>query len=283
MDCVIISKPIACVLADRSVRPENSSQGSCQTRHPGRAAFTLIELLVVICIIGILGSALVVSVQSGYKQARQTNCKSNLRQFGVALTIFRGEHENLTPDWLSNLYPDYVDDRGMYVCRADKYNGRGDARPSELLTLIKGRNEMDAPAFYDNEKGTGTTRNRNIEACSYMYEFSAARSPWSVPGKSTGANYLMRNYKMDQMTYGDKANLDANGNPMPHSASRIPIVRCYHHFRDQKVICFQNSAAGEKLSSTKKDFITINVAYAGNVFVGPTWWEGTIHPGESQQ
>ena len=31
-----------------------------------------------------------------------------------------------------------------------------------------------------------------------------------------------------------------------------------------------------------KQCITLNVAYAGNVFVGPTWWEGTIHPGETQ-
>ena len=50
-------------------------------------AFTLIELLVVITIIGLLGTALSVSVQSGYKQARQANCKSNLKQFGIALMI----------------------------------------------------------------------------------------------------------------------------------------------------------------------------------------------------
>ena len=75
--------------------------------------------MVVIAILGILSSALVVSVKSGYKQARQANCKSNLRQFGVALTIYRGEHDNRTPDWLSNLYPEYIDDRSMYVCRAD--------------------------------------------------------------------------------------------------------------------------------------------------------------------
>jgi hypothetical protein len=31
-----------------------------------------------------------------------------------------------------------------------------------------------------------------------------------------------------------------------------------------------------------KQYITLNVAYAGNVFVGPPWGEGTIHPGESR-
>ncbi len=279
MRSVIIPKPVACGPDSSFFTCRLSTQTSCQTR----LGFTLIELLVVIAIIGILGSALVVSVQSGYKQARQANCKSNLRQFGVALTIYRGEHDNQTPDWISNLYPDYVDDRSMYVCRADKNGGRGDARPSELLSLPKMKNAMDAPAYYDNETGSGETRNKAIRACSYLYEFSAARSPWAVPGKSTGSTYLMRNYKSDQMTIGDKSNLDENGRSIPHSASRIPIIRCYHHFHDQKVICYQNSDAGEKLSSKKKDYITINVAYAGNVFVGPTWWEGTMFPGEDDK
>jgi len=237
---------------------------------------------VVIVIIGILGSALVVSVQSGYKQARQTNCKSNLRQFGVALTIYRGEHDNQTPDWLSNLYPDYVDDRGLYVCRADKNHGLGVTRPTELVTLINGANAADGASFRDNSQNTVATRNQNITACSYMFEFSAASTTWGESYHKLPSPHTMRDYKMAQMTYGDRANVDTkSGTPLPYSASRIPIIRCYHHFRDQKVICHPNSSSGEKLSTTKKDFITINVAYAGNVFVGPTWWEGTIYPGES--
>ena len=43
---------------------------------PIAARFYLLELMVVIAILGILSSALVVSVKSGYKQARQANCKS---------------------------------------------------------------------------------------------------------------------------------------------------------------------------------------------------------------
>ena len=35
--------------------------------------------------------------------------------------------------------------------------------------------------------------------------------------------------------------------------------------------------------NTTKNYMTINVAYAGNVFVGPLWWEGTIHPGEARE
>jgi prepilin-type N-terminal cleavage/methylation domain-containing protein len=266
-----------------------STQTSCQTGKRADSGFTLIELLVVILIIGILGSALVVSVQSAYKQARQTNCKSNLRQFGVALTIYRGEHDDLTPAWTSNLYPDYVDDRGIFVCRADTNKGTDTPRPKDLVTLIKDSgNAADKPALWDNDQNSDNKRNDSIQCCSYLFEFSAAEpsaiSGW-YKGDTLPANTVVKtmcDYKNVQLRYGDQANI-VDGKQMPYSASRVPIIRCFHHFRDQKVICWQNSATGTKTGSTKKDYITINVDYAGNVFVGPTWWEGTMHPGESQQ
>jgi len=276
----IITKPGACGQGGVLLRSSFVLQASCQKRLSPHAGFTLIELLVVISIIGILASALVVSVQSAYRQARQTNCKSNLRQFGVALTIYRGEHDNQVPYWLSNLYPNYLDDRGLYVCRADENRGTGTPRPTELVTLIQGSNPTDTAPYWDNSKNTDSTRNAAIQCCSYLYEFSHASTTWRAANNSTSANYTMRDYKTDQMTYGDSNN-KINGTIMPYSASRIPIVRCYHHWHDQKVICWQDAAYRTSGSGTKKDPITLNVAYAGNVFVGPTQWECTIYPGES--
>jgi len=63
-----------------------------------RAGFTLIELLVVIAIIAMLMAILLPSLERARKQARSAACQSNLRQWGLFLTMYADDNEGRSLD-----------------------------------------------------------------------------------------------------------------------------------------------------------------------------------------
>ena len=253
------------------------------------AGFTLVEMLAVIVIIAILASALVSSLNKAKSLARQADCKSNMRQLGAAILIYRSDNGGQNPAWLSCLYPTYVDDLHLFICRSDPNYGNGDCYPASLQVLSSG---YSASQVNDNSGNPNTKRNNGnvnsqtgVNACSYFYEFSVASSPWQTLTPSGRCGTLEPfsrycDYKNAQLQYGDIANGSTANNNISYSTSRMPIIRCYQHINEGSIRGHVRNSDGSVSSTIQPFQITVNVAYAGNVYVGPLWWEGALQPGE---
>jgi len=93
--------------------------------------FTLVELLVVIGIITILAGMLLPVLQRAKESSRRTVCVSNLKQLGLAFSLYAEENQGWYPpkdEIMENLmvngesiYPEYVSDLDIFGCPSSIY------------------------------------------------------------------------------------------------------------------------------------------------------------------
>jgi prepilin-type N-terminal cleavage/methylation domain-containing protein/prepilin-type processing-associated H-X9-DG protein len=103
-----------------------------------KSGFTLIELLVVMAIIAILAAILLPVFASAREAGRTTACLSNMKQLGVALEMYKKDHDQTLPQayfynngatsangythW-SGMLADYAQSDKIFVCPSDPNGG----------------------------------------------------------------------------------------------------------------------------------------------------------------
>ena len=257
--------------------------------RPRRSGFTLVELLVVIAIIALLAGLLFPVIKEARRKGLRTQCESNLRQLSLCLFMHRQDYEDENTKWLSTLYPDYINDDLFFVCKADQSQGRDGSKPNlepgEVSAKYGGTIGDQYPETDDNNyrvDGDDTHRERNdeVEFCSYMYEFNNAQCSWfPSPGFFPGVGVAdvdtdedgiasWDEVKLWQLTRGDNSTVSQG---RPYQPEKFPIVRCFHHYFDKSWGGIPNSTG----AGTHREGLTLNAAYAGNVFRAPLTWEYT--------
>lgn len=140
------------------------------------SGFTLIELLVVIAIIAILMAVMMPALQRVKEQAREITCRSNLRQYGVAQTMYLDDNADRYPSaWRSLVANERPVSGYERYCRwhDPRYPADGPFWP-----YLKNEKVHLCPSFKVLAKSEGTRHPNHVAANPVVPYYSYSMNSW---------------------------------------------------------------------------------------------------------
>ena len=169
----------------------------------------------------------------------------------------------------------------MYICKSDSSGGADGSKPAAMRAEEppdKRFLETDDIYGNPNDNPSPGTHNPAVTKCSYLYEFCGATCSWKWQG-FLGANGSATLTDVDSDTNGVASWGEVKNYQMTHGdtdnaiydETAIPIIRCFQHYTDRKVTVHKKLTNSDEL-----DYLTINVAYSGNIFQAGMGWEDPV-------
>lgn len=231
-----------------------------QARQKWRRGFTLIELLVVIAIIAILIALLLPAVQQAREAARRSQCKNNLKQYGLALHNHLDTHGAFPPGYVC------YDESGNRFQTGGWQNGQNEFGFHWLVMILP---YMEQPGLWDQVKACGDNIRGNSttnpwDHCEYLAPDHIGRNRLPVfnhcPSAPTDNSYYSDgSYGLESLAKGNNyAASWGSGNMLSwESRSTRGAFGCY--FTTQDKISIPSGGSGDHFQqdkgATDSDFV----------------------------
>jgi prepilin-type N-terminal cleavage/methylation domain-containing protein/prepilin-type processing-associated H-X9-DG protein len=247
-----------------------------------RRAFTLIELLVVIAIIAILAALLLPALAGAKRRAKEINCVSNLRQWGLAIQMYASQNNDGIPrDGMpaTGSYPGPSNSPNYPDTTVDGTPNDTHAWFNLLPKMVAERNLSSYYADYTSARGGGTTK-----ATVYL-PFPGGKGPiWECPAASmslaTVSTVLAGNGAYGFFSYAMNIDLKRSNSGDFTSAMSYPQMPNLSTFRNPSSTVFMYDCVFDPVSevvNASPQYNSVNPANRQNSFASRHTYGGNIN------